>query len=225
MANKFNLEGIKEEMATRRNERNSVSEQLGESVTNNQAKDGFLNGLMTSFSTGRETHATKRIKLIENKVDIREGKSPKFKENDEDIVVLHEANQNRNRGVIPINTNLNPELGQSERDELMYAQMQKKALRGGQSLSESLMSVAGAGGNQNGGGQPIASSQLTEGVKNVVNNYLAENFGLIVEESIKSTILEMYAVQRIKEVLQENKSMIKSIVLEILKEMKAKQRI
>lgn len=225
MANKFNLEGIKEEMATRRSERNTVSEQLGESIPNNQAKDGFLNGLITSFNTGKETHATKRIKLIENKVDIREGKTPKFKENSEDIGALHEVSQNMtsNRGVIPINTGMNPELGQAEREELMYAEMSKRALRGGQTLSENLMSVAG--GNHNGGGQPIASSQLTEGVKNVVNNYLAENFSLIVEESIKSTILEMYAVERIKEVLHENRGMIKAIMLEILKEMKAKQKL
>jgi len=220
MANKFNLDGIKEEMATRRSERNTVSEQLGESVNATQAKDGFLNGLITSFQTGRETHSTKRIKLIENKVDIREGKSPKFKENDTDLTEVNQ-NRNTNRNVLPVNNGINPEMGQGDRDELMYAEMSKKSLRGGQSLSESLMSVGGHGNNN----APIQSSQLTEGVKNVVNNYLAENFGLIVEESIKNTILEMYAVERIKEVLHENKSMIKSIMLEILKEMKAKQKL
>ena len=227
MANKFNLEGLKEEKATRRSERNTVSEQLGEPVTTGQAKDGFLNGLITSFNTGRETHATKRIKLIENKVDIREGKAPKFRENSDDIAALHEVSQNRsaNRNNLNINATMSPEMAEASRDELMYAEMAKKSLRGGQSLSESLMSVGGAQQNYNGAGQPIQSSQLTEGVKNVVNNYLAENFSLIVEESIKSTILEMYAVQRIKEVLNENKGMIKGIMLEILKEMKAKQKL
>jgi len=221
MAIKYNLEGIKEEMATRRNERNTVSQQLGEPVNTGQAKDGFLNGLITSFNTGRETHATKRIKLIENKVDIREGKTPKFKENNTDI--LPEANQNRtpNRG--GIDNVMNPEFSEADRDELMYAKMSKKALMGGNSLSENLMSFTGQATNN--GGNPIQSSVLTEGVKNVVNNYLAENFGLIVEESIKNTILEMYAVERIKQVLQENKGMLKAIMYEIIKENKAKQKL
>ncbi len=225
MANKFNLEGIKEEMATRRSERNSVSEQLGEPIVSGQAKDGFLNGLITSFNTGRETHATKRIKLIENKIDIKEGKTPKFKESGDDIVSLQDVNQNRssNRNNLNINTSMSPEMAEASRDELMYADMNKKVLRGGQSLSESLMSVGGQGAHNN--ATPIQSAQLNEGIKNVVNNYLAENFGLIVEESIKSTILEMYAVERIKEVLQENKGMIKSIMMEIIKETKAKQKL
>jgi len=68
----------------------------------------------------------------------------------------------------------------------------------------------------------INEAYLTENVKTIVNNYLVENFGPIVEEAIKSTILEMYAVERIKEVLGDNKEMIKSIVFEAFRELKAK---
>ena len=65
---------------------------------------------------------------------------------------------------------------------------------------------------------------LGESVKRIVNNYLIENFGPVVEEAIKSTILEMYAVERIKEVLTENKEMIKTIVIDVIKEIQAKSK-
>lgn len=215
MSNKFNLDTIKEEMATRRSERNSVSEQLGEPISNNQAKDGFLNGLITSFKTGKETHSTKRIKLIENKVDIKEGKAPKFKENTtiEDINTIESYNKNTN-------------FLQNDRDELMYNDLSKKALKNGQTLSESLMSLTGQGQQNNlqQNRSDLNHSQLNDGVKNIVNNYLAENFGFILEESIKNTLLEMYAVDRIKQVLIENKGLIKKIMYEILKENKSKEK-
>jgi len=221
MAVKYNLDGIKEEMASRRSERNVVSEKLGETINSSgQPKDGFLNGLLTSFNTGKETHATKRIKLIENNVDIREGKKPKFTENNIQEVVQN----NPIRG-----NNMTPDQSSVDRDELMYAQMSHKALKGGQSLSESLMNVSTGGVNRggvNGGSNElIQSSTLNEGVKNVVNNYLAENFGLIVEESIKNTILDMYAVERIKDVLNEYyKPMIKNTIREVFREIKKEQQ-
>ena len=117
-----------------------------------------------------------------------------------------------------------PEEASADRDELMYAKMAHNALKGGQSLSESLMNVSNSGGN-NRGGDLIPSTTLNEGVKNVVNNYLAENFGLIVEESIKTTILDMYAVERIKDVLNEYyKPMIKNTIREVFREMKKEQQ-
>jgi hypothetical protein len=61
---------------------------------------------------------------------------------------------------------------------------------------------------------------LVENVKKIVDNYLIENFGPIVEEAIKSTILELYAAERIKEVLVENKEMVKAVVIETIREIK-----
>ena len=65
---------------------------------------------------------------------------------------------------------------------------------------------------------------LVENVKKVVNNYLTENLGPIFEEAIKSTIIEMYAVERIKEVLHENKEMIKSLVYDTIREIQQKNK-
>jgi hypothetical protein len=76
----------------------------------------------------------------------------------------------------------------------------------------------------NNGMPMINESYLNENVKKVATNYLIENLGPIMEESIKSTILELYAVDRIKEVLQENKEMIKSIVYETIRELQKKNK-
>jgi hypothetical protein len=74
--------------------------------------------------------------------------------------------------------------------------------------------------------QPMMLNEayLTENVKKIVNNYLVENFGPVVEEAIKSTILEMYAVERIKEVLTENKEMVQKIVYDTIRELQAKSK-
>jgi hypothetical protein len=77
----------------------------------------------------------------------------------------------------------------------------------------------------NNNGMPMLNEgYLVENVKKVVSNYLIENLGPIMEESIKSTILELYAVDRIKEVLTENKEMIKTIVYETIRELQAKKK-
>ena len=75
------------------------------------------------------------------------------------------------------------------------------------------------------GGIPMLNeAYLSENVKKIVNGYLTENLGPIFEEAIKSTIIEMYAVERIKEVLNENREMVKSIVIETIKEIQARSK-
>jgi len=70
----------------------------------------------------------------------------------------------------------------------------------------------------------INEAALVENVKNVVNGYLSENLGVIFEEAIKGTIIEMYAVERIKEVLNENRDLVKSVVVETIREIQAKSK-
>jgi len=65
---------------------------------------------------------------------------------------------------------------------------------------------------------------LVENVKKIVDNYLIDNFGPVVEEAIKGTIIEMYAAERIKEVLTENKEMIRAVIIEVIKEISDKNK-
>ena len=50
-------------------------------------------------------------------------------------------------------------------------------------------------------------------MQQIVNGHLAENLGPIFEEAIKGTVIEMFAVERIQEVLKENKDLIKEVVV------------
>ena len=218
---KPDLNKLKTEIDSRKRERGTIAESAQAAAL--LPKDVFLNELMTSLQTGRETKATNLIKVVENKT------AAKFGE-----VVQHE--------VAPVHQPVAPQhklenVGMSpERDELLFAEFEKRRK---QTLAESIegfnKSTNAPMGNAATGvpgyptptvaGIPMLNEQyLGESVKKIVNNYLIENFGPVVEEAIKSTILEMYAVERIKEVLTENKEMIKTVVIDVIKEIQARSK-
>ena len=65
---------------------------------------------------------------------------------------------------------------------------------------------------------------LNEEIKKGINTYLQENFNYIVEDAIKNTILELYTVERIKDVLIENDEIIKKMVINTIKELQNKSK-
>jgi hypothetical protein len=115
-----------------------------------------------------------------------------------------------------------------EREELMFRDLETSRKK---TLAESIQQyvavpVVGTPMSNRPANAPISLNEqyLIENVTKIVNNYLVENFGPILEEAIKGTILEMYAVERIKEVLHENKDMVKAVVIEVIKEIQAKSK-
>jgi hypothetical protein len=214
MGQKIDLNRLTSEIQTRKRERGIISEKVtGGSLL---PKDEFLNGLLTSLQTGQSTKATNLIKLVENKT------AEKFGE-----VVRHDV-ATISPTVVPNKAHSLNEVEMSpERDEQLWADIEKRKK---QTLAES---IEGFNKTTNApmnnvptytGGQPINEGYLIENVKKIVNNYLIENFGPVIDEAIKSTIIEMYAVERIKEVLQENKEIIKTVVYETIRELQAKKK-
>jgi len=229
MAQKIDLNKLTTEIQSRRKERVVISEKA--TGTALLPKDEFLNGLLTSLNTGQETKASNLIKLVENKVAVKHGEIVRH-----EVTPIAQANH-------PVQTrNLNELEMSPERDELLWAEVEKKKALSKQTLAESIgefnkISPPVQGYNNVPFiGQPMQPQQYTnqpmqlneaylaENVKKVVNNYLTENLGPIFEEAIKSTIIEMYAVERIKEVLTENKEMIKTVVYETIREIQAKNK-
>jgi len=220
------LNKLKTEIDTRKNSKNLVSSKLGESVTvsNGKPRDEFLNGLLTSLHTGKSTPASNLIKLVENKTAAKNGE--KFQHNVSETEVV------QSRKTQPV-INKQPNLHESnidmspERDELLYAEFEKRKK---QTLADSIESHIKPGTTQNNKQNlqeqtsQINEGYLVENVKKIVNTYLSENFGPVIEEAIKSTIIEMYAVERIKEVLHENKEMVKTLVYETIREIQAKNK-
>jgi len=179
-------------------------------------RDAFLNGLLESLNTGRETESSALVKTVDNKVAIKKGENAKLPVNE--VVTPTQRQSNNNLSSI----NMSP-----ERDEQLWAEIENKRK---QTLSESMQGYYQPNTNQsvsqNNGIKPqqINEAYLAENVKTIVNDHLVQNLGPIFEEAIKNTILEMYAVERIKEVLTENKEMIKSLVYETIKEIQAKSK-
>jgi len=232
MTQKFDLNILRDEISTRTNEKNRVSTRLGENISNSgnnlAPRDSFLSGLLESFNTGKETPSTILVKTYDNAMERKGNIKLGTKLPIKDAEPTRQQTQQPNR----INEG---DMSSAERDEQLYLDVERKRK---QTLAEQMGAYTqtpniGAPMNNNyvpqqpqqqmtGAPMQINEAYLTENVKTIVNNYLVENFGPIVEEAIKSTILEMYAVERIKEVLGDNKEMIKSIVFEAFRELKAK---
>jgi len=235
MAKKLDLNKLKDEIHKEKQNRNIIPSQLGESVGTGVApRDVFLHGLQASLKSGQENPASTLIKVVENKVAEKHGG-----------VKVHTVNETAPTAVAtPTVAAPSP-----ERDEQLFADLEKKRK---QTLAESISNFQGnapAGEtppavNYNGtqyltsapAGSPTVAAPagatmqinevaLVENVKNVVHGYLDENLGTVFEEAIKGTIIEMYAIERIQEVLNENKDLIKSVVIETIKEIRDKSKV
>jgi hypothetical protein len=205
--NKIDLSKLRSEIETRKNEQNIISTKLGESTNRSVAvpKDKFLFDLKKSIDSGVITPSINLIKEVENSVASKRGEQIKH------------TNIQQNIPIKPSRTVMLNE--EPDRDELMFQNFNAKK---NQTLAESLESFSI---NQNGGhnNTPQQFNQQTPQISNdyliqVVNDILSKNYGLLVEDTIKSTILEMYAIERINKVLNENKDMIKGLIREVIKE-------
>lgn len=230
MAGKVDLNKIKEEIDVRKRERGIMTEKV--QGTTLLPKDQFLNGLVTSLQTGQSTASTNLIKLVENKTAEKKGEG-----------TVHTTSQPGLSTAVttptvqiprqPLNEydNLSP-----EREEQMFRDLEARRKK---TLAESMQQyintpVVGSPMNNNvlpmspapgmNGVPMLNEAYLAENVKKIVNGYLSESLGPIFEEAIKSTIIEMYAVERIKEVLQENREMIRGVVIETIKEIQARSK-
>jgi len=231
MAKKLDLNKLKDEIHKEKQNRNIIPSQLGETVGHGVSpRDEFLSGLLAARETGQETPASTLIKVVENKMAEKNGS-----------VKRHVVNET---ATIPQTT---PTIDMSpDRDEQLYRDLEAKRK---QTLAESISKfqnnapaittppTVNYGGKQfltsaptttptvqTGVPMQINEAALVENVKNVVNGYLSENLNTVFEEAIKGTIIEMYAVERIQEVLNENRDLIKSVVVETIKEIQARSK-
>jgi hypothetical protein len=220
MANqKLDLNNLKGEIESRKKNKNQES--FGNSAS--VPKDAFLNGLLESLQTGRQNTAINHLKQVANKATDKKGGDKKLtisEQTENTSIPMNNQYNNYNRKPILINED------DSSREEEMFNKFQQNNKM---TLAESIEAISGKQTNNQprynqSGGQAINEGLLVENVKNIVINYLAENLEMINEESTKNVILEMYAVERIKKVLQENKEIIKSIIYETLREIQDKNK-
>ena len=219
MAQGVDLNKIKSEIDYRKKERGIVTETVqGARLL---PKDQFLNGLIASLDSGKATAASNLIKLVENKTAAKHGEVVRHNIEPVASAPIHQPRRHEEVDMSP------------ERDEQLFADLERKRKT---TLAESIqgyMNTPAVGApmqnnmpQQFSDGRPMQLNEafLTENVQKIVNNYLVENFGPVLEEAIKTTILEMYAVDRIKSVMTENKDIIKTIVVETIREIQARSK-
>jgi hypothetical protein len=214
MKKNVNLDKLKDEISSRHKEKNQIHGNEG------APKDKFLYGLLSSLKTGQVNESTNLIKTVDVHTAKKLGEKPSLKI-DENVPV---SKPQPMRDVPAQPVNMSP-----EREEQLWRDMEAKKK---QTLAESIQGYYSQNTHQQYPPQyqqqqnsPMLNEErLVGAVKGTVDKYLSENFGLVVEEAIKSTILEMYAVERIKEVLNENKDLVKKLVYETIREIQEKNK-
>ena len=242
MANliKPDLNKLRTEIDTRRKEKGGfLAESTESSGPTVLPRDVFLNTLLTSLHTGQNNPLTSNMKSLNERAEIVNNSIKKGVVTPEAIKRIQEL---KNTGVSnvpyqpPVQQYQPPRINETvemspERDDKIFSDLESK--RRNVTLAESIEgfnktktipSVQQPTTYSSTGIPMLNEGYLVENVKRVVNNCLAESLGPIFEEAIKSTIIEMYAVERIKEVLQENKEMVKSVVYETIRELQAKNK-
>jgi hypothetical protein len=242
MAEKIDLTKIKEEIATRKSSGNMAQSSFGETVgTGVTPRDSFLHGLMEAYNHGKPTASSNLIKVVDNTVSANKGEQTQMPT--PTATVAPTANPHIQRPQAP--AQMSP-----DREEQMYKDFEKK---NNGTLADSISAFQGKntgnpapqGTHVNYAGQqylttppvgtPMNEGQvqmpmqlneaaLVESVQQIVNGHLAENLGPIFEEAIKGTVIEMFAVERIQEVLKENKDLIKEVVVETIKEIRDRSK-
>ncbi len=243
MIEKLDLTKIKEEIASRKNSGNMNQSQFGETVgTGVSPRDTFLHGLVEAYKYEKPTPSSNLIKTVDNTVASKKGETAQHATHQSTPTAPVHALVAGHQPVVQMS---------AEREEQMYKDFETK--NNNQTLAESISTFQGtaktnpapqgthinyAGTNYLTTppiGTPMNEGQvqmpmqlneaaLVESVKQIVNTHLTENLGPIFEEAIKNTIIEMYAVERIQEVLLENKDLIREAVMDVIREIKAKSK-
>lgn len=230
MAKGFDLNKLKGEIETRKKEKGIIGESTD--GTTILPRDMFLNSLLTSLNTGKNTPLLHNIKTMNARADIISGA---IKTGVVTTEAINKISELKNTGApnvalaqfqAPKQVMNEGEEFSPERDDAIFSDLETKRRK--VTLAESMQEYVGKTTptpmKQQTTQMTLSEQYLNENVKKMVNNYLVENFGPILEEAIRDTVIEMFAVERIKSVLHENKDLIKSVVIETIRDIQAKNK-
>jgi hypothetical protein len=187
-------------------------------------KDAFLYSLNESLRSGRKNVTADKILSISKQADISAGLKSGRIDTNQASNKLNEIKEQRVATRQPINNSVDSnrrseEINMSpERDEELFKLFENGNKK---TLGESLFDYNKVNKQQ----QIQQSSSINEGnIKKIFDDYITNNLASILNEAINNTIIEMYAIERIEKVLHENKELIKSVVIETIKEIQAKNK-
>lgn len=212
---KLNLDQLTKEIDLR-NQEKGVANYGG---NNGARKDIFLSELKNSLERGVETTATTTIKLIENKAAIKNREVPIHNiSNDQGNTQRPTNNVNyQRRGMVNEDT---------DREDQQFNDI--KSRRSG--LADAISSFDGGSQQQqnrpmnNSGGQSLNENAVNDAVIKCVNAYLSDNLAFVLEGAIKETILDLYAMDRIKQVITDSPEILEASIIKTFRKLQDKQK-
>ena len=241
MAGGIDLDKLKSGIAERKKELSVRTNALGETVQVKQTGDAFLRELMHSATTGAETHASVKVKTVDQLAEAKiTGKTvdpnllghvatsaptqsiqqpaqvnahiPSAAE----VAKMNEAKRIREQS----NVNYNQTMGQPASNVGVadaISQFQNMGRVGAPMNNNSMLTEQQMMGN-------IMGSAPAQIIVEQTQQILNENFGHLFAEAMKNSIIETYKAEVIKSGLDENKEYIKEIVIETILELQKRNQ-
>jgi hypothetical protein len=178
-------------------------------------KDSFLNELLTSLKTGQESSSTQRVKMVEQKAAEKKGEKRTSSSDGGTMVEALEKHGGAGAStpVAPTPT------GDQDRDHLLYEEYERKMKEMfGEGAKELMQPHQKQQPSQP--KQQINEEYLIGAVKKILN----ESFAPMVEEAMKDAIVEIYAVEKIKEVVEESEPFIREVVIKTIRDLQKKKK-
>ena len=231
-----NIKGIIEKTKKENKERAIA---LGEDVTVHLTGDVFLNELQTSLVEGALNPSSAKVVAVNEAIMVKDGErttiDPKLMEhigNGQTTVNVNPQLQQEYPQNQPSPQYQQQQQQQEQYQQLQYAQPIQPTSNPDQNFyaeierkQRELATLQGHGQVPQ-TGKPVMNEQyiatpnaLNEQISIAFDNFLKEDLSTVLQEAMKSSIVETYKAERVKIALQENKNLIRTIVLDVIKEL------
>lgn len=210
--NSIDLSKLKDEINDRKKSTGNVSNE-----TDNNVKDKFLNGLIESLNTGKETESSNLLKRVDSETSKKTGDN--LVKNNTNNGEINKPNTNNKSQSKTSLQSTNVDYG--DRDEKLFEEYERKKrqLFNNKKVNENQISSK-PNNYVNQENQYISEDKLHE----TINNIISDKFAMIVEQAMKDSIIEIYTTTRMKEVLDDNKDTIRKIVIDVIRELQTKKK-
>lgn len=209
--NKIDLNKLKNEIEQKRSER-VVQNQNNSGI---QPRDSFLHSLTESLNKGVPTQATETVKQVVNEAAIKKNERPVHS-------VSNTRPQQAPQPKRPVN---NQRIDEGyDREEQMYQDINNMNQNGNYLNHNGQQYLAAPPQQYQQQPQQINEALLTETVATLVNNHISDNLTNVLGEAVNNTVANLYAAERIKTVLNENREIIEQIIYDTLRKLQDKSK-
>lgn len=210
--NSIDLSKLKDEINDRKKSTGNVSNE-----TDNNVKDKFLNGLIESLNTGKETESSNLLKRVDSETSKKTGDN--LVKNNTNNGEINKPNTNNKSQSKTSLQSTNVDYG--DRDEKLFEEYERKKRQFFNNRKVNENQISSKPNNYvNQENQYISEDKLHE----TINNIISDKFAMIVEQAMKDSIIEIYTTTRMKEVLDDNKDTIRKIVIDVIRELQTKKK-